>query len=190
MNTQSLRFFWLPGLIAALLFGTTGCSGGELSSTSANSLDAYAQSLYNSQVQYIGDNSAVGSLLSQLGVSNRMGTFNMELQTSTEPYELTLHFDQAPEDASVFTDQFHYYADLLLALIDNCGQVNCTYSDPDGQGDETLHWTIQDANDTLALDIKTCTDDADGVHTLLNTIREKNQNNATIMAFYGEGESH
>ena len=104
-NTKLRRLLWLATALADLVLSAAGCSGGDSAASSAPT-DSYAQSLYNSRVQYIGDNAAVGSLLSQLGVDNRMGAFTMELQTKDKPYGLTLHFEQAPEDATAFSDQF------------------------------------------------------------------------------------
>lgn len=186
MNKKHFRILWISGLIAALLC-TAGCSGTGTASSSAQT-DSYAQSLWNSRVSAIGNNSAVISLLSQLGIESRMGSFTIALQTDKEPYTLTLHFDQAPENAEAFSDQFHYYANLLLALIDNCGQVSCTYPAAGSQPAISLSWTPQNAKDALKLDVKTCGNSAKGIQTLLNTIRSVNQDNPNIMAFYSDKE--
>ena len=63
MNTKSFRFLWLPTLVAALLLSIAGCSGSNGTSSSTNITNSYAQSLWASRVEYIGDNAAVGSLL-------------------------------------------------------------------------------------------------------------------------------
>ena len=57
----------LPMALAALILSVSGCSDSAPAS-SAEMAQSYAQSLYNSQVQYIGDNAAFSSLRSQLGV--------------------------------------------------------------------------------------------------------------------------
>ena len=181
IRTKPFRLLWLIPALAALVLSIPGCSDSTPAS-SAELAQSYAQSLYNSRVQYIGDNADVGSLLSQLGVDNRLGTFTMELQTKEEPYGLTLHFDQAPENTAAFTDQFYYYADLLLALIDNCGQVSCSY--PNGDTLVNLDWTSQEASDSLNVDIKSCGSSPEGVAALLDAIQTVYADNPNIMAFY------
>ena len=183
-HTKPFRLLWLVTALAILALSVPGCSDNSAPASSAEMAESYAQSLYNSRVQYIGDNADVGSLLSQLGVDNRLGTFTMELQTKEEPYSLTLHFDQLPEDIDVFTDQFYYYADLLLALIDNCGQVKCSY--PNGGALVNLIWTTQEASDSLNVDIKSCASSPEDVAALLDTIRTVYADNPNIMAFYQE----
>lgn len=187
MNTKLSRLLWFLGLFSALLC-TAGCSGNSAASSSATQVDSYAQSLWDSRVSSIGNNSAVSSLLSQLGVESRLGTFTMALQTDTEPYTLTLRFDQAPENTAAFPDQFHYYANLLLALIDNCGQVSCTYPAAGNAPDVSLSWTPQNAKKALKLDVKDCGQSAAGIRTLLETIRSVNQDNPNVMTFYSETE--
>ena len=182
-NTKLRRLLWLATALAVLVLSAAGCSGGDSAASSAPT-DSYAQSLYNSRVQYIGDNAAVGSLLSQLGVDNRMGAFTMELQTKDKPYGLTLHFEQAPEDATAFSDQFQYYGNLLLALIDNCGQVSCTYPTSESSASHTMTWTAEDAHTSLDTDVKACGGSAEGVAALLDTIRTVYRDNPNIQAVY------
>lgn len=183
IRKKPFRLLWLTTALAALILSVSGCSDSAPAS-SAEMAQSYAQSLYNSQIQYIGDNAAVSSLLSQLGVENRLGTFTIELETTEEPYGLILHFDQLPEDIDVFTDQFYYYADLLLALIDNCGQVSCTY--PNGDALVNLIWTTQQAGDSLNVDLKSCAGSPEDVAALLDTIRTVYADNPNIMEFYQE----
>ena len=83
-NTKLRRLLWLATALAVLVLSAAGCSGGDSAASSAPT-DSYAQSLYNSRVQYIGDNAAVGSLLSQLGVDNRMGALLWSCKPRTSP---------------------------------------------------------------------------------------------------------
>lgn len=183
-SRKPFRLLWLVTALATLVIGISGCSDSPPASSSELA-ESYAQSLYNSQVHYIGDNADVSSLLSQLGVENRLGTFTIELQTKEEPYILTLHFDQLPEDTKAFCDQFYnYYANLLLALIDNCGQVSCTY--PDNGVLVTLDWTAQEASDSLNLDMKACGDSPEDIAVLLDTIRTVYADHPNVMELYQE----
>lgn len=56
-NTKLRRLLWLATALAVLVLSAAGCSGGDSAASSAPT-DSYAQSLYNSRVQYIGDNAA------------------------------------------------------------------------------------------------------------------------------------
>ena len=171
-------------LLAALLLCLTGCGSGGTNGDSTMGEATYAQSLYDSRISYVGDNAAVASLLSQMGVNNRMGDYTLELQTDSEPYSVTLHFQQTPENEQAFADQFEYYAVLTLALIDNCDEVRCTY--PTDSGDHSLSWNMQQADEHLKLNVDACGESADGVANLLDTIRETHQGNQNMMDFFEE----
>lgn len=79
-SRKPFRLLWLVTALATLVIGISGCSDSPPASSSELA-ESYAQSLYNSRVHYIGDNADVSSLLSQLGVENRLGTFTIELQS-------------------------------------------------------------------------------------------------------------
>ena len=98
--------------------------------------DAWA--LYQAQTPYVGDNSAVGRVLAE--VDHWCGPigydYTISLQTSSEPYGLTIHFDDVTAHilgaGKSIDDRMYAVAPALLALIGNLGQVQWTYAAPDG----------------------------------------------------------
>ena len=84
-----------------------------------------AVALFADANPYIGDASANGRLLGTIhtyfgGLSDE---FTTELQTSEEPYAMTLHFAQGPVDERALWRD----AVLFLALTENCGEVRLDY---------------------------------------------------------------
>lgn len=85
-----------------------------------------ARRLYDRKNEYIGDASADGKLLQELAVSS-LGSFTMELQTSEEPYGITLHFEETPENELEFYRRMNKKAAAFLMLTQNAGSVEWTY---------------------------------------------------------------
>ena len=98
--------------------------------------DAWA--LYQAQTPYVGDNSAVGRVLAAVDTwyGPPIVDYTISLQTSAEPYGLTIHFDSVtaytPGAADTINERMRILAPVLLALIGNLGQVQWTYAAPDG----------------------------------------------------------
>ena len=98
--------------------------------------DAWA--LYQAQTPYVGDNSAVGRVLAE--VDHWYGPigydYTISLQTSSEPYGLTIHFSDVTAHVlgagKAIDDWMYEMSPTLLALIGNLGQVQWTYAAPDG----------------------------------------------------------
>ena len=100
------------------------------------SADAWA--LYQAQTPYVGDNSAVGRVLAAVDTwyGPPIVDYTISLQTSSEPYGLTIHFDSVTAYVSgagrSLDKRMYAIAPSLLALIGNLGQVQWTYAAPDG----------------------------------------------------------
>lgn len=100
------------------------------------SADAWA--LYQAQTPYVGNNSAVGRVLAAVDTwyGPPIVDYTISLQTSSEPYGLTIHFDDVTAHilgaGKSIDDRMYAVAPTLLALIGNLGQVQWTYAAPDG----------------------------------------------------------
>lgn len=100
------------------------------------SADAWA--LYQAQTPYVGNNSAVGKVLAEVDTwyGPPIVDYTISLQTSAEPYGLTIHFDDVTAHilgaGKSIDDRMYAIAPSLLALIGNLGQVQWTYAAPDG----------------------------------------------------------
>lgn len=98
--------------------------------------DAWA--LYQAQTPYVGDNSAVGRVLAAVDTwyGPPIVDYTISLQTSSEPYGLTIHFDDVTAHilgaGKSIDDRMYAVAPALLALIGNLEQVQWTYAAPDG----------------------------------------------------------
>ena len=94
--------------------------------------------LYNAQTPYVGNNSAVGRVLAAVDTwyGPPIVDYTISLQTSAEPYGLTIHFDDVTAHilgaGKSIDDRMYAVAPALLALIGNLGQVQWTYAAPDG----------------------------------------------------------
>lgn len=98
--------------------------------------DAWA--LYQAQTPYVGDNSAVGRVLAAVDTwyGPPIVDYTISLQTSSEPYGLTIHFNDVTAHilgaGRSIDDRMYAVAPALLALIGNLGEVRWTYAAPDG----------------------------------------------------------
>lgn len=116
------------------------------------SADAWA--LYQAQTPYVGDNSAVGRVLAAVDTwyGPPIVDYTISLQTSSEPYGLTIHFDSVTAYVSgagrSLDKRMYAIAPSLLALIGNLGEVRWTYAAPDGTA-VTRSVTLEEADAAL-----------------------------------------
>lgn len=114
--------------------------------------DAWA--LYQAQTPYVGDNSAVGRVLAAVDTwyGPPIVDYTISLQTSSEPYGLTIHFDSVTAYVSgagrSLDKRMYAIAPSLLALIGNLGEVRWTYAAPDGTA-VTRSVTLEEADAAL-----------------------------------------
>ena len=84
-----------------------------------------AKTLFQLKNQYIGDAAANGyvfnELFAELGIT---GCNGMELQTTTEPYWISLHFDSKPG-----VNKMWQASAMFLALVENASEVRWSYYD-------------------------------------------------------------
>ncbi|CAN4051270.1 DDE-type integrase/transposase/recombinase, partial [Dysosmobacter welbionis] len=99
---------------------------------------------------------AVGNLVHEIGLwlSSMELPYNytISLQTTSEPYGLTIHFDSVTAHVlGVERDidkRMYAIAPSLLALIGNLGQVQWTYAAPDGTA-VTRSVTLEEVDQAL-----------------------------------------
>lgn len=106
-----------------------------------------AVDLYNARTAYTGDASALGRIAEILQIEDQCGLFTNELQTASEPYGWTLNFTSPKMDGAAWylNLDMEYLALLMLATVDNLGEVTWTYTDTKGEF-HTHTVTIEDAN--------------------------------------------
>lgn len=129
---------------------------GRLIWQDGETITSAVQALYEARTPYIGDNSAVGALLQQLGRwygGGVLSGYTVSLQTASQPYGLTLDFtgqpETLPESYSVDLNlEMNRLSPLLLALIGNLEEVHWTYLRPDGIA-QSQSVTLEEVNAAL-----------------------------------------
>ena len=112
--------------------------------------------LYAVKTPYVGDISALNRVANALGIQSQYGSYRNSLQTAQEPYGWTLEFsDPYMEEQSGRLDSAmeSRLAVLMLALVDNLGEVSWTYRTQDGAA-KTRTVTLADANAGLPQSVK------------------------------------
>lgn len=89
--------------------------------------------LWEARTPYVGKASAVKALLDELFFhTGSPGLYTLSLQTSGEPFGLTLDFSQEYVDGATLRQTMQASAPLILALVDNLGKVSWSYTAPNG----------------------------------------------------------
>ena len=112
--------------------------------------------LYQTKTPYVGDISALDRVANALNIPGRCGSYLNSLQTSQEPYGWTLEFSDAysEETAARLNETMEQeLALLMLALVDNLGEVSWTYRTQDGTL-QTRTVTLAEANAGLSRSVK------------------------------------
>lgn len=127
----------------------------------------YSEELFNARNEYIGDAPADGRLLGLLAeYFNIEEKRSLELQTSGEPYTMTVHFESEPD-----LRRMSQTACSLLALIGNCGEIRWDYLSKGSDVKEGVSITTADAEELLQLeDLKKYGETEESLHRLLENI--------------------
>ncbi len=144
--------------------------GEQLVWENGENIPAYLSDLLASKTPYVGNNSAVMNLLYKMAFSQMLGSYHMRLQTSEEPYGMTVELDEQlnpllQEYAEV---KMKGYACMLLALVDNLGEASFEYTLNDGS--EQVHRvtvTAQEAGELAGVEIKKAADSASGLKAVM-----------------------
>lgn len=90
--------------------------------------------VYQAQTLYVGNAPAVGQVLSA-GRFDWIGDYTIELQTSTQPYRLTLNFSAPHTPGGIRLSETGLYQDMaaVLAIIGNLDEIECAFRDENGQ---------------------------------------------------------
>lgn len=120
---------------------------GETIMPDGQRISRLANELYDAKNPYIGDMPANNALAELLSISSRLGSYTNELQTAQAPYSWELKFgdswkrriadnsyayESSLDPFEKLNDKMRSYACVLLALIDNCGEIKWSYTDNKG----------------------------------------------------------
>ena len=139
-------------------------NGMEISRTAAQ--------LYAAKNPYVGDMPSNSRIATILGVSDQLGSYTNELQTSTEPYGWTLRFNipiiEEEETARNIMTADSY---AMLAVINNLGYVTWEYQTEKGLQVYTIK--TEDASAFAGQDIKLCAETASDLQVLVQSLSIK-----------------
>lgn len=139
-------------------------NGMEISRTAAQ--------LYAAKNPYVGDMSSNSRIATILGVSDQLGSYTNELQTSTEPYGWTLRFNiPITEDEETARNIMTADAYAMLAAINNLGYVTWEYQAEKGRQVYTIK--AEDASAFAGQDIKLCAETASDLQVLVQSLSIK-----------------
>ena len=108
--------------------------------------------IYAAKNPDVNDLEADNKLVELLNIAEVCGEFTIEVSSKKEPYRLTLVFSE-PHDksrADWFENTMVGYACVLLAAIDNVGEIGWSYPD-NGSGDNGGYFTRHDAEEFLGI---------------------------------------
>ena len=90
--------------------------------------------IYQAQTLYVGNASAVGQVVSA-GRFDWIGDYTIELQTSAQPYRLTLNFSAPHTPGGIRLSETGLYQDMaaVLAIVGNLDEIECAFQDENGQ---------------------------------------------------------
>lgn len=129
-----------------------------------------ANELYTARNPYVGDVSANGEIARLLRISDSLGAFENELQTDEEPYGWSLNFGGRMINAKTFDLKMEEYSCILIALIDNLGEVswNYTVGTQDGREQRSRTLTEADCSELLGTPVKGFSDSPEDIQKLLD----------------------
>jgi len=94
--------------------------------------------LWQARTKYIGDNSAVSKLIGLLKIPQGLSYDYFELQSSEQPYRISIYYslpagsiEKYEAMGSTAADLFRQNALLMLALVDNAGDIRAVITDGD-----------------------------------------------------------
>ena len=130
--------------------------------------------LYETRTPYVGDMPALNRVATAMNIQSGCGPYTNSLQTSHEPYGWTLEFSNVyTEKQAAWLDETMEYdlAPLMMALVENLGEVSWTYRTQDSAL-QTRTVTLSQVNETLPRPVKDyAASPADPQH-LLDLLRE------------------
>lgn len=133
-----------------LLFGLVGCGGGN---DKVERTGTFAGNLYAAKNPYIENTSANNDLVRRLGI-NSIGKYTLNVIDDDHPYTLEIRFMylRGDVDQTTLEQRMSSNAVALMALIDDCEQVNWIYSGDNGLVEGSIG--VDYANEMLGTDIK------------------------------------
>lgn len=138
--------------------------------------------VYQTKTPYVGNASAVGQVVSA-GRFDWLGDYTMELQTSAQPYRLTLNFSD-PQSSQAFHPQ-DLYQDMAaaLAVIGNLDEIECAFQDENGQPWSYV-LTVEELNQALPQIVSTYNERSQKDCPLYDSVKDYGNSCADLQQLY------
>lgn len=132
LHSSGLRYLEVPleGVREVWLGGTSG--QGRLLWAEGTIIDKETLDLVDAKTPYCGEGPALGNIAKLLRVGDRIGYYNISLQTSERPYRWTLEFQDAEETTSATWGMSRFLGYQMLALVENLDEVCFRYPSSSG----------------------------------------------------------
>lgn len=132
LHSSGLCYLEVPleGVREVWLGGTS--SQGRLIWAEGTIIDKETLDLVDAKTPYCDDAPALGNIAKLLRVGDRIGYYNISLQTSERPYRWTLEFEDAEETTSATWGMSRFLGYQMLALVENLDEVCFRYPSSKG----------------------------------------------------------
>ena len=178
-------------VLVLLAAGLTCCTDAN---TRSYSTETYARALDDARTEYVGDNSAVVTLIQTITEETQCQLRTVELHTGEEPYGLTLKLD-VPESTpqETYQKEMLRIGTLLLALVDNlswCEVGAVRPYDPDIYLENLYCYSVSMAEEWLDIsDLKILADTPEGIVELLERVEQADTGTVCDAAFDARWDS-
>lgn len=152
-----------------------------------------AEKLYSLRTPYVGNNSAVGTILDALGFraagaagDGQAYTYSFEIETASEPYGVVVRYAFAgalPQRSAEWNRQMAQRGYIALALIDNAEWLR--WEDIGAEGETPVSGTVY-AGDYVAADYNAVRGSAAGLQALMDTLQACLEDGSIV---YYEGDA-
>jgi len=147
-----------------------------------------AEALWSARTKYVGNNSAVGELISLLPVISDLQYDHFELQTTSQPYKIEIVYSVPKASLTKYNTKntsFRNYVEqnalLLLALIENVDEIQVTLTD--GNQEVSFINGREWADYTVDADVRDYAESPEKLMALMTFITE-NETDEIIIANY------
>lgn len=146
-----------------------------------------AEKLYALRTPYVGNNSAVGTILDALGFraagaagDGQAYTYSFEVETASEPYGVVVRYAFAgalPQRSAEWNRQMAQRGYIALALIDNAEWLR--WEDIGAEGETPVSGTVY-AGDYVAADYNAVRESAAGLQALMDVLQARLEDGSIV----------
>ncbi|QOX65362.1 DUF4825 domain-containing protein [Anoxybacterium hadale] len=146
------------------------------------------EDLWDARTKYVGDNSAVGTLIGLLPVPIDLNYDHFALQTRAQPYHVEIVYSVSTQKLAAYDKENASLADslktnalLLMALIENVDEIQATLTD--GSRKVSFTYDREWANQTINGDVRDYAKSPEKLQKLIDSIGS-GTTNETVAAVY------